>query len=699
MMKIPRSPALPVAVFLIAALALLPEPGPAGAFEPPGFSFEAYAAGLNLPIDADFMPDGGLLVAEKGVGAGIDGESAVRLVRDGELQIAPVLILSTNTFGDSGILGLVIDPNFAANGYFYVWYGTGKDALAWSGATVYRLSRFTFDPLSETADPASELILIDGVTAGPYHNGGGMAFHANGLLYLATGDGTVPELSQDLASLNGKLLRILPTETGYAVPGSNPFVGNPEVPDEIFAYGLRNPHRIAFRSSDGQVYAADVGETKWEEINVISNGANFGWPVREGPCPIGQVTPCQPAPPGFTDPVLYYRHISPEIGAAVSAVAFYVGSAFPAQYWNNVFFADINQQFIAHSDLTSLPVADGEFPIFDPAAGYLVDAEYYQDALYFVDIFAGQIKKLAYTGTSPQPQAVLSAEPAAGPAPLNVTFSATGSLIVAGSTPTYHWDFGDGSPPASTASSTTAHSYQADGNFIAALRITDDQGGVSNIAEIPVTVYSGEIPAIQLTNRTEPGRPLYYGGDVIEYLASRSTTADLDPDAPFTWGIELMHNQHFHPIISGHTVLSDTLAIDRNDHGGSVNLWYRFTLTMLTAEGLEVEIEKEIFPKIVSHTVAITPFTPGVTQVSIGNVLYPVPHAFPTIVGTEIAVKAPAVIFFENGVYNFQAWSPQPGNDPSILFISPAEETLLNAAYEFIGPALRLWLPVMLSGG
>jgi glucose/arabinose dehydrogenase len=688
-----------IAVLLILSAVFLWEPRPAGAFEPPGFAYETYADGLNLPIDAEFMPDGGILVAEKGVGSGVDGESSLRLVRDGEVQEVPVLRLSTNTFGDSGLLSLVLDPAFTTNGYFYVWYGTGNAAFGWTGTSVYRLSRFTFDPLSETADPESELVLIDGVPAGPYHNGGGMVFSANGLLYLATGDGTEPDRSQDLTSWNGKVLRILPTETGYAVPDSNPYVGDPLVPDEFFAYGLRNPHRISFRTSTGQVYAADVGESKWEEINVVSAAANFGWPVREGPCPIGQSMPCPPAPPEFKDPVLYYLHPSPAIGAAVSAIAFYEGTAFPEIYWDNVYFADINQGFIGRSDLTDPPVVDGEFEIFDPAAGYLVDAEYFEEALYFVDIYSGRIASLVYTGSGPQPHAAISAEPVLGAAPLEVDFSAAGSIIVAGSTPTYHWDFGDGSAVLSTPDPAASHTYMADGNYTAALWITDDAGRESNTAEAPITVYSGEMPVVQLTNLTDPERALYFGGDLIEYLASRSTTADLDPNAPFTWDIALMHNQHFHPIISGHDVVSDTLEIDRSDHGGSVNLWYRFTLTMLTDDGISVEVSEEIFPKVVSHTVTTTPFTPGLTQVSVGNVLQTVPHEFPTIVGTEIEIEAYSVIFFEDGVYAFDSWSPQPGTDPLILFVSPEVETVLNAAYDFIGPALKHWLPVIAADG
>ena len=669
----------------------------ASAAPPDGFTYSPVVSGLNLPVDVEIMPDGGILVAEKGVGSGWFGRSSVRLARDGEVQVVPVISLSTNTYVDSGILGMILDPSFASNHYFYVWYSTGAESLGWDGVSVNRLSRFTFDPLTETADPASETIVIDDIPVGSIHNGGGMAFDQNGILYISTGEGNVPERSQDMTSLNGKILRIIPTETGYSIPPDNPFIGSPDIPDEIYASGLRSPHRLVFRESNGRVYVADVGQMMWEEFNLVSAGANFGWPVREGPCPIGQALPCNPAPPQFTDPILYYMHPGPGIGSAISAIAFYEGTAYPDIYQENVFFADINQGFLARSDLMSVPVGTGQFPIFDSAAGNLVDALYHQEALFFVDIYTGQIMKLVYTGGPPQPQAVLEGAPVLGPPPLEVAFSAAGSTIISGTTPAFHWNLGDGSPGIETSVPEIDHVYPADGNYTASVQITDSNGGVSNPAEIEITVYSGEMPILQLTNLTEPGRPLYHAGDTLEYLAARSTTADLDPEEPFTWAIDMVHNQHHHPIIAGYAAISDTLELERDDHGGSVNIRYRFTLTMHTDQDVHVSRSMEIFPKIVTHTIATDPFVPEITQVSISNVVYPVPHTFPTIVGTEFEVVVPAVILFDGGAYNFDFWAPQPGSDPFLLFVSPEAETVQRANYSFAGPLFYSWLPVTTS--
>jgi glucose/arabinose dehydrogenase len=650
-----------------------------------------YVAGFDLPLDLAVMPDGGLLVAEKGSGVGTLGLASVRLVRNGSLQALPVITISTNTNVDAGINGLALHPDFAANGWFFLWHATGQASTGWTGTSVNRLTRYTFDPLTETADPASELILIDGLALGSSHNGGGLAFDPAGNLYIATGDAFLYTPSQDLQSLSGKLLRITPTAAGYTIPPDNPFLANPDALPEIYALGLRNPWRITYRPGDGSLYVGDVGFNTWEELNLVQPGANYGWPLREGPCPQGQAQPCAPVPPQYTDPILYYQH-PPGGGGALTGLAFYSGNVFPAAYQDAVFFTDFNQQFLASSSLANPPVTG--FALLTSHAGFIADMEYHDGFLYLLDIYTNQILKLEYTD-NPAPTAVLGADATLGAAPLPVVFSAAGSTVPPNTTATYVWDFGEGGSPSETASPAITHTYTVDGNYTASLTVKDSSGGISAPASLPITVYSGEMPVIALANLTEPGRSLFHGGDTWQYTATRSTLADLDPEAPFTWSIDLNHNQHAHPILTGNVTLSDTLDIPRDDHGGSVAISYTFRLTMLTADGIRVPASASLLPEVASLTLATDPQPTGAALITVNYALCGVPCVFPSIVGTEYTLTAAPHLFYQAGFYLFSQWDGGAPGDPVLVITTPPGGGTFTARYGFASPASVLWLPVI----
>jgi glucose/arabinose dehydrogenase len=184
--------------------------------------------------------------------------------------------------GEQGLLGLAFHPNYRTNGQFYVNYVAGSPRR-----TV--ISRFTVsDTNSNEADAGSEFVLLE--ISQPYanHNGGQIAFGPDGNLYIAMGDGGSAgdpgNNAQDRSSLLGKILRIdVDSGLPYAVPSDNPFVGNTDgYREEIYAYGLRNPWRFSFDPVTGRLWAADVGQNSWEEIDVIEKGKNYGWNIMEG---------------------------------------------------------------------------------------------------------------------------------------------------------------------------------------------------------------------------------------------------------------------------------------------------------------------------------------------------------------------------------------------------------------------------------
>jgi glucose/arabinose dehydrogenase len=239
--------------------------------------------------------------------------------------------------GERGLLGLAFDPQYAQNGRFFINYTDN------SGDT--RVTRLTVDPadadraLPESATP----ILFVNQTAGN-HNGGNLDFGADGMLYVGLGDGggagDVPNNAQNPQLLLGKMLRLDVSGggQGYRVPADNPFVDDPEIRDEIWAIGLRNPWCYSFDRLTGDLYIADVGQGEWEEVDVqpvdSPGGENYGWRLMEG---FECYNPPDCDQTGLTLPVHVYSHSSPEFGCSISGGFVYRGDSVPALYGRYLF--------------------------------------------------------------------------------------------------------------------------------------------------------------------------------------------------------------------------------------------------------------------------------------------------------------------------------------------------------------------------
>jgi glucose/arabinose dehydrogenase len=313
-----------------------------------------------------------VLVASPGAGTGIVGlpdgtvlvlvqSGSVRLIRDDALLPNPALTLAIAPCngGERGLLGAAIDENFRVNGFVYLYYTRPSPGVP--GNCVNRASRFTMS--GDTIDPASEIVLVDNISSNAgNHNGGDLEIGGDGFLYISVGDaGADPRAdsspnnaAQDLSLLNGKILRVVPS-TGEPAPG-NPISGAgtescrirgnlPTTPttacQELYAWGLRNPFRFAFDPNTGpqRFFINDVGQSTREEVDEGGIGRNYGWPVREGVCPIGVVPPCPnpPLPAGFTDPLTDYGRTT---GQVITASAFIPNGHWPAEYDGGYLFAD-----------------------------------------------------------------------------------------------------------------------------------------------------------------------------------------------------------------------------------------------------------------------------------------------------------------------------------------------------------------------
>ncbi len=229
---------------------------------------------------------------------------------------------------EEGLLGMAFDPDFRETGHFYLSYTAANPRRS----IVSRFSVSSDDP--NRGDPDSEFILL--VVPQPYanHNGGHIVFGPDGYLYVGLGDGGSSgdprDNAQDLTTLLGAILRIdvsdASTVQRYRVPPDNPFVGRTgDVRQEIWAYGLRNPWRFNFDRETGALWAGDVGQNRYEEVDLILPGGNYGWNTMEG-FHCFRADSCNQE--GLALPIVEYSN--PDQGCSVTGGYVYRGSRLPS---------------------------------------------------------------------------------------------------------------------------------------------------------------------------------------------------------------------------------------------------------------------------------------------------------------------------------------------------------------------------------
>lgn len=238
---------------------------------------------------------------------------------------------------EEGFLGLAFHPKYKENGQFFVYY-TAKPTKENPHLSVISRFRVSKDDPNK-ADPESEEVIL--TIKQPYwnHNGGTIVFGPDGYLYIGLGDGGFRDdphgHGQNLKTLLGTILRIDVDHKDdglqYAIPKDNPFAGRGDgTRGEIWAYGIRNVWRIAFDRATGVLWAGDVGQDLWEEIDIIVKGGNYGWNLREGMHPATPKTPGVPKGSGprpeFIEPIWEYHH---DVGKSITGGSVYRGKAVP----------------------------------------------------------------------------------------------------------------------------------------------------------------------------------------------------------------------------------------------------------------------------------------------------------------------------------------------------------------------------------
>jgi glucose/arabinose dehydrogenase len=291
------------------------------------FRVETVLTGLEIPWSLNFAPDGRLFVTER--------PGRVRIVAANGTSELALTLDDIYASGESGALGLALDPEFGLNRFVYIYYSATAGPRP-----VNRIVRYR----EVNSRLAERVVLLDNIPAAQIHDGGRLRFGPDGLLYASAGDAADANLAQDVASLAGKLLRINRDGT---VPRDNRFSS------PVYTYGHRNPQGFDWHPTSGDLWEAEHGNSGNDEVNAIGAGQNFGWPRIEA----NASQPGMEVPKAFFNPAI-----------APSGASFYRGQRIP-QFANNLFVATLRG-----THLLRLTV--------DPGAGRITGSERLLEGAY-----------------------------------------------------------------------------------------------------------------------------------------------------------------------------------------------------------------------------------------------------------------------------------------------------------------------------
>jgi glucose/arabinose dehydrogenase/chitodextrinase len=629
------------------------------------FQNEILATGLNLPVVTKFLPNGNMLVGE------LSGK--IKVLPPPYTTVSSTLFNQLNVSPSGvqqGLYDLALDPDFANNHYYYVFYTAMTPDLGYD-----RLSRFTATSDLSGTLPGSERVLYQDPQhpGNEEHHGGGIAISNDGKIFFTTGEGFDAAKSPDLTSPRGKLHRINMDGT---VPTDNPFYdgAGPNF-DSIWAYGLRNPFRAYYDGPTNRVFIGDVGGnvgTSNEEINVAARGVNYGWPDFEGAC----LLPC-------TSPLYDYEHNNRD--ASVTGGFVYHGSQFPAGMRGNYFFADYSQNWIRRISFNADGSVNAVFN-FEPADGQ-VDGPYGDivsltegpdGALYYLDLGytdttgtfgVSKVRRIRYISSNQPPVVVASASPRSGPVPLNVSFSSAGSSDSEGDPITYSWDFGDGTSLSTVAN--PSHTYANPGQYSARLTASD---GVNTSVSPPITIQSGSAPTASITAPVDAST--FRAGDVIAYRGDANDDEDgVLPASAFSWTIDFLHEGHVHPGSTLTGAKSGSFTIPTSGHDFEGNTRYRISLTVTDSHGLTTSKSVIVQPEKVDLTFNTVPA--GLT-LYVDGVARTTPATVDTLIGFTHTIEARDQSA-AGSTYTFASWSD--GGAPTHTITVPASNQSYTANF------------------
>jgi glucose/arabinose dehydrogenase len=293
--------------------------------------------------------------------------------------------------GEGGLLGMAFHPSFSGSGHVYFYYTeTGPGS---STPLVSRLTRYTMN-ISGIIDTGSRSFVLSVDQPATNHNGGDIKFGPDEYLYIALGDGggggDPDGNGQDTTTLLGSMLRIdVDNGSPYAIPAGNVFASSSTDMPEIFAWGLRNPWRFSFDELTGDLWAGDVGQGAWEEIDLVVSGGNFGWNIEEGDHCFSPATGCDDT--GLVDPVYEYGRTE---GRSVTGGYVYRGTAM-LEYYGHYIFSDWGSGNLWGFDAAS--ISPDAVLLADTGLKPVSFAQDQDSELYVLDYSGGGIYRLVET--------------------------------------------------------------------------------------------------------------------------------------------------------------------------------------------------------------------------------------------------------------------------------------------------------------
>jgi len=680
---------------------------------PSGFSDHVLTTAINEPVALDFLPDKTLLVANR------PGKVYVVENKTSNPALATAIDLTSKICSnrERGLLGIAVDPEFATTKKVYLYYTFKKNPSAAcptsdpNGANVVnRVSRFDYNATSKTLQ--NEQVILDNILSNNgWHNAGDLKFGPDGFLYVSVGDsgadlssgatGWGNSNARHKSILQGKVLRV--TKAGEPAPG-NPWLSSsgsrrcaapgqtPIYPAddskpcrEAYAWGLRNPYRLAFKPATSTFFINDVGQNipdDWEEIETGQIGADYGWNNNQGPTTAS----------GTTAPTHAYQTGMQVDGVACRCITggtFVTNGSWTSTYDNSYLFADYTcgaifriKQSNGSWVRTTFAKGLGSSSLVHLGFGPNPDGGL---SLFYLSFNGNKVGRIDGPSANTAPVAQVVATPTYGGLPLTVSIDGSGSHDPhTGDTITsYAWSFGDGTATQTTTAPTVSHTYTASGAVTATLTVQDSRTPPKTDSAT-VALYPGDLPpAVTIVQPADDAQ--FVVGAPVTLQASASDPDDGTlPASALTWDVKKVHDDHTHPFatMTGNNV--SVVPDGPEDLQAVGTSYFRIEVTAKDSRGQQATDQVEIFPHEVPITVQTVPA--GLT-LKVNGVDLATPSTFDAWQGWALPVGAPAQVSGGTS-YVFDHWSD--GGAASHTITVPAAPATYTASFREAPPTTKI---------